>query len=191
MQATLQDRQDISDLMTGWIYRDLADWEKLAGLFHPDGTIEVTWFEGLAKDFIEGLVKMGKSDLHTKHLVGHPTIRFNGPKAIVETNAMIIAENVVLNLGCVAHNRFYDLVEKREGAWRIVRRQSIYDTGYFTFPLGIVEIDQKAVGKSPREYAALAYLLEESGFPVRRAFATKGSELEKKMKEEGQAWLAH
>ena len=45
------------------------------------------------------------------------------------------------------------------------------------------------VRKYPREYAALAYLLEKSGFPVKRVFATTGSNLEKTMKTNGQAWL--
>jgi len=48
MQTVLEDRQSIADLMTGWIHRDLAEWDKLRELFHPDGTIEITWFEGLA-----------------------------------------------------------------------------------------------------------------------------------------------
>ena len=89
MPVTLQDRQDILDLMTGWMHRDLASWDGLAQLLHPDGTIEVTWFEGLAKDFIEGSVKMGKSDFRSKHFIGQPIVRFNGQKAIAETNAMI------------------------------------------------------------------------------------------------------
>jgi hypothetical protein len=46
--AILGDRQSISDLMTGWI-RDPAEWDQLRELFHPDGTIEISWFEGLAK----------------------------------------------------------------------------------------------------------------------------------------------
>ena len=84
MHTTLEDHQAISDLMTGWMYRDLAQWDQLAGLFHPDGTIEVTWFEGPATDFIEGSQRMGQSDLRTKHFVGQPIIRFNGSRAIVE-----------------------------------------------------------------------------------------------------------
>ncbi|NIE66398.1 nuclear transport factor 2 family protein [Burkholderia sp. Ax-1719] len=190
MQTTLEDRQAISDLMTGWMHRDLAQWEQLAGLFHPDGTIEVTWFEGPAADFIAGSQRMGKSDLRTKHFVGQPVVHFNGAKAIVETNAMIIGENIALELGCVAHSRFYDQVEKRNGEWKIVRRQCIYDNAYFTFPCGIVEIDREAARQLPRGYAALAYLLAQSGFPVRRVFATKGSELEAQMKQQGEAWLA-
>ncbi len=190
MSATLQDRQDIADLMTGWIHRDLAEWDQLLELFHDDGVIEVTWFEGLFSQFVEGSKKMGGSDFATKHLIASPVITFNGNRAIVETNAIIIGENTKLGLGCNGHNRFYDLVEKRDGMWRIVKRQSIYDMGNFTFPAGVVDIDQDVVAKYPREYAALAYLLEKSGFPVKRVFATKFSSQEIEMKAAGNQWLA-
>ncbi len=190
MSNTLQDRQDIADLMTGWIHRDLAEWDQLLELFHDDGTIEVTWFEGLFSEFVKGSQKMGNSGFSTKHVIGSPVITFNGDRAIVETNAIIIGENASLGLGCNGHNRFYDLVEKRDGVWRIVKRQSIYDMGNFTFPVGVVDIDQATVEKYPREYAALAYLLEKSGFPVKRLFATKFSQQEQEMKAKGKQWLA-
>ncbi|WP_158784404.1 nuclear transport factor 2 family protein [Pantoea sp. BAV 3049] len=189
MTNSVEDRLAISDLMTGWIHRDLAEWDRLRGLFHDDGVIEVTWFEGPFSQFIEGSINMGASPLRTKHMIGAPVITFNNHKALVETNAVIVAENVDLKLGGAAHNRFYDWVEKRQGEWRIVKRQSIYDMGYFTFPQGLVTIDNDAAANYPREYAALAYLLEKSGFGVNRVFATKGSALEKAMKEEGQRWL--
>jgi len=190
MSNTLQDRQDIADLMTGWIHRDLAEWNQLLELFHDDGVIEVTWFEGLFSQFVEGSKKMGGSDFATKHLIASPAVTFNGNRAIVETNAIIIGENTKLGLGCNGHNRFYDLVEKRDDVWRIVKRQSIYDMGNFTFPTGVVEIDKSVVAKYPREYAALAYLLEKSGFPVKRVFATKFSSQEQEMKAAGNQWLA-
>lgn len=189
MQNNPDDRFQIADLINGWIYRDLGQWEQLRNLFHPDGVIEITWFEGLFSDFIDGSMRMGSSDFKTKHLIGAPVITFKGNKAIVETNAVIIGENVKLNLGCSVHNRFYDLAEKRDGVWKLLKRQSVYDMGTFNFPLGLVEIDRALSEKYPREYAALAYLLEKSGFPVKRIFATRGSELEKTMKAEGQAWL--
>lgn len=62
--------------------------------------------------------------------------------------------------------------------------------GTFTFPLGPVDIDSSIAAKYPREYAALAYLLEQSGFPLGRVFATRGSELESKMKVDAKKWLA-
>jgi hypothetical protein len=190
MKTVLEDRQCIADLMTGWIHRDLAEWDKLRALFHPDGTIEISWFEGLASDFVEGSRRMGQSDVRTKHFISAPLVTFKGNKAIAETNAVVIAENVRLDLGVSAHARFYDQVEKRGGVWKIANRQGIYDFAYFNFPQGVVEIDRELLKKYPREYAALGYALEKSGFPVKRVFATKGSDLEKTMKANGQAWLA-
>jgi hypothetical protein len=192
MQNQLQDRQQLNDLMNGWMHRDLGEWDQLRDLFHPDGTIEITWFEGLGSDFVDGSMRMGASDLRTKHLIATPAITFNeaGNKAILETNAIIIAESVKLNIGCECHNRFYDLAEKRNDEWKLFHRQSVYDMGTFTFPLGPVAIDQTVVVKYPREYAALAYLLEQSGFPLGRVFATRGSDLELKMKADAKHWLS-
>lgn len=190
MNTYLEDRLALNDLLTGWIHRDLGEWDALRKLFHPDGTIEVTWFEGPFSDFIDGSIRMGASDLQTKHLIGTPVVTLNANKAIVETNAMIVGENVKLKLGCTVHNRFYDLAEKRDGVWRLSRRQSVYDMGSFNFPAGLTEIDPAVVAHYPREYAALAYVLEKSGFPVGRVFATRGSQLEQSMKAEAQAWLA-
>ncbi|MCY1273271.1 SnoaL-like domain protein [compost metagenome] len=190
MHSYQEDRLQITDLITGWIHRDLAQWDQLANLFHPDGIIEVTWFEGPFTAFIEGSRRMGDSDLRTKHLIGTPVVSLNGDKGIIETNAVIVAENVRLGLGCSVHNRFYDLAEKRDGQWKLLKRQSIYDMGGFTFPQGPMEIDRDTVARYPREYAALAYLLEKSGFPLNRVFATRGSELEYAMKEAARDWLA-
>jgi hypothetical protein len=41
-QSYLGDRLSIADLMTGWIHRDLGEWDQLRNLFHPDATIDIT-----------------------------------------------------------------------------------------------------------------------------------------------------
>jgi len=189
MDARLEDRAAIADLMTSWMHRDLGEWDQLRELFHPDATVEITWFEGSAGDFIDGSQRMGASDLRTKHLITSPAITFNGDRALVQTNAMIVAENTALDLGCNAHNRFWDRVEKRDGVWRIARRESSYDMSCFTFLGRVQEVDQETVRRYPREYAALAYLLERSGFHISREFPTRGSQLEADMKAAGTAWL--
>lgn len=189
MDSHLADRRAIDDLMTGWMRRDLAQWESMKELFHPDGVIEITWFRGLFTDFVDASARMGASDLRTKHVIAAPVVTFNENRAIAETNAIVVAENRKLELGCQTHNRFYDRIEKRNGIWKIVDRRSIYDMGSFTFPCGLVDIDAATVAKYPREYAALAYLLEKSGFPLKGTFATKGSDLETTIKQSAQVWL--
>jgi hypothetical protein len=185
----LEDRLSIADLMTGWIHRDLGEWDQLRDLFHPEATMEITWFSGKASDFVDGSMKMGQSNLKTKHVIGSPAVTFHGDKAIAETNAIVVGDNAVLGVGCQNHCRFYDRVEKRDGAWKILNRHAIYDMGTFTFPTGVIEIDQATVKKYRHEYAPLAYLLEKSGFPVKGIYPTRGSDLEKQIKADAQSWL--
>ena len=189
MDARLEDRAAIADLMTGWMHRDLSEWDQLRDLFHPDATVEITWFDGTAADFITGSARMGASDLRNKHVITSPQITFNGDRALAQTNAMVIAENTVLELGATTHNRFWDRMEKRDGVWRIAKRQSFYDMSHFNFLTQVPEIDEKEVRRFPREYAALAYLLEKSGFPIVREFPTRDSALEAEIKAAGFAWL--
>ena len=72
MQSYLEERLSIADLMTGWIHRDLGEWDQLRNLFHPDATIEITWFAGKASEFVDGSMKMGASDFKTEHVVTSP-----------------------------------------------------------------------------------------------------------------------
>ena len=190
MPLTVEDRLAIADLMTGWIHRDLAEWDKLRALFHPDGRIEITWFEGKFSEFVDASMRMGASDLHTKHLVTWPSLTFNAGKVIAETNVTVVGDNAKLGVGCAVHARFYDRVEQRDGVWGVVDRRAIYDMGSFIFPVGLMELDAATIARYPREYAPLAYLLEKSGFPVPHVFPTKGSAMEREMKAAATAWLA-
>jgi hypothetical protein len=189
-QARLPDIEAIRSLMTGWIHRDNGNWAELLGLFHPDATIEVTWFSGLARDFVEGSRRMGESAFRSKHLISDPVITFADDRAVVETNAIIVVENTDLDLGASTHNRFIDKVERRGGVWRIARRTSVYDFSTFALPFGPVDIDAALARSFPREYAALAYLLVRSGFSVDRVFATRGSDLERSIRADAARWLA-
>src|SRR5258708_7548860 len=85
-QSYLEDRLSIADLLTGWIHRDLGQWDQLRNLFHPDATIDITWFSGKASDFVDGSMKMGKSDFKANHVITSPLVNFNADKAIPEPN---------------------------------------------------------------------------------------------------------
>lgn len=190
------DRLAIAELMTAWIHRDLGHWDQLHDVFAPGATVEITWFRGPATDFIQGSRRMGAGDLRTKHLVTSPVVTFsrsNPRRAFVETNAAIIAEHRGLRLGTTTHNRFLDQVEKQQdGHWRIVHRASSYDMGCLTYPWGVesaAAVDPQGITRFPSEYAALAYLLEAAGFPVTGSFPTRGSELERHIRDAALAWI--
>lgn len=186
-----EDKVAIGELINGWIYRDTAQWDKLAALFAPDATIEVTWFEGKASDFIQASRGMGKSAISSKHFIGAPIITFSadGQRAVTETNAMIIAMNESIRLGATVHNRFLDNLQRINGEWKICQRQVVYDCGSFDFPAGVVDIDPQVVSQFPLAYAPLGYLLHSGGYAVQRVFATRNSPLEEQIRRDGERWL--
>ncbi|MBB5916171.1 hypothetical protein BJY24_005083 [Nocardia transvalensis] len=188
------DRLAIGDLMTGWIHRDRERWEELAGLFHEDATLRILWFSGSARDFVDRSRRMGHGPLRSKHFIGPPAIRFAGERAFVETNAILLAELTDTGIGATVHNRFLDRVSRRDGVWRIDHRDSVYDMGGFTYPFGVAgapDIDSTSLSdRHPREYAALAYLLEAAGHPVTGTYPTRFGAQEAAILEAGNAWLA-
>src|SRR5260370_27675492 len=114
-RSYLEDRLSIADLMTGWIHRDLGEWDQLRNLFHPDATIDITWFSGKASDFVDGSMKMVASDFKAKHVITSPVVIFNGDKAIAETNAIVGGDNALIGVGYEGHARIDDRLDKRNG----------------------------------------------------------------------------
>src|SRR6202044_597582 len=47
------DRALIRDLVENWaLWRDAGDWERFATVWHDDGRMMATWFQGPAREFI-------------------------------------------------------------------------------------------------------------------------------------------
>ena len=48
------DRDEIRDLIENWVvWRDAGDWERFATVWHADGWMTATWFQGPASEFIK------------------------------------------------------------------------------------------------------------------------------------------
>lgn len=186
------DRAAITRLMNGWIHCDPGQWDELAALFHPGATIDISWIEGTATQFIEAS-RTSRAPLRIKHLIGVPLVTFAGDRAFVETSAVIHMIDDELKLGVVEHNRFLDCVSMADGQWRINHRGTSYDMGWFTCPFGVAAADpvqEDLMVGEPVEYAPMAYLNARHGRPLGRRSATRGSDLEQAIRDRGAQWLA-
>ena len=124
----LTERQLIRELIENWaVWRDAGDWERFATVWHDDGVMMATWFQGPARDFIcvtqEGWAK-GVSILH---FLGGSAVEVNGTRAIAQTKMTISQRGLVQGVPCdvVCTGRFYDFLEKREGRWGLVLRMAL------------------------------------------------------------------
>ena len=195
MDSGAAERQAIRELIENWVlWRDAGDWDRFATVWHDDGWMTATWFQGPARDFIaisrEGFDK-GVSILH---FLGGFTCDVNGRRAISQVKMTISQRAIVheVTVDVVCTGRFYDFLEKRDGRWGIVRRQPIYEKDRMD-PVDRaprLSLDERRLGSFPEGYRHLAYLQSSIGFKVKGDLpGLRGAAVEK-LYGEGAAWLA-
>jgi hypothetical protein len=193
-QATL-DRLAIRDLIENWaVWRDAGDWERFATVWHHDGVMMATWFQGPASEFIRVTKEGGAKGVSILHFLGGTSIDLVGDRAIVQTKMTISQRGQVQGVLCdvVCTGRFYDFVEKRDGRWGVVLRQPIYEKDRVdpVDPSAQLVIDQAKLAEYPKGYQHLAYIQTQIGYTVKRDMPQlTGPEVEQ-LYARGRSWLA-
>ena len=195
MDPQLLDRLAIRDLVENWaVWRDAGDWERFATVWHEEGWMSATWFQGPARDFMRVSQEGFAKGVRILHFLGGTSIDLEGTRAIAQTKMTISQRAPVHDVSCdvVCTGRFYDFLEKRQGKWGIVRRQPIYEKDRIdpVDPAATLRLDQKALAALPEGYRHLAYMQELIGYKVKRDMpGLTGAEVEK-LYGEGREWLA-
>jgi hypothetical protein len=192
--AEQADRMAIRDLIENWaIWRDAGDWERFATVWHEDGWMSATWFQGSAADFIRVSKEGWDKGVSILHFQGGMSIDLEGDRAIAQSKMTISQRGAVHGVACdvVCTGRFFDFVEKRRGQWGVVRRQPIYEKDRLDplDPAASLTLDQTKLAQYPEGYRHLAYIQEEIGYRVKRDMpGLRGAEVEK-LVGQGRAWL--
>jgi SnoaL-like domain len=104
----------------------------LRDCFHPDATITVAWYAGPASGFIERSIAMAqhrRPEEHHKHWLGNMRANVVGARAVLESDAMVLIREYIDEylFDYCCHLRFYDLLGKRDGVWRLWKASCIYE----------------------------------------------------------------
>jgi SnoaL-like domain len=176
------------------VWRDAGYWDRFATLWHPDGYMSATWFQGSAEEFI-AVTKAGFDDgVRILHFLGGTTVDVSGSRAIAQTKMTISQRSVVHGEPCdvVCTGRFYDFFAEDEGEWKLVRRQPIYEKDRLD-PVrsdARISLDADRLAAWPEGYRHLAYLQEEAGFTVKDDLPGLTGAAVEHLYSEGAAWLA-
>ncbi len=195
MNQDIIDRLAIRDLIENWaVWRDAGDWEQFATVWHDDGVMMATWFQGPAAEFIRVTKEGWAKGVSILHFLGGMSIDLAGSRAIVQTKMTISQRGMVQGVLCdvVCTGRFYDFVEKRQDRWGVVLRQPIYEKDRVdpVDPAAKLEIDPALLAGYPQGYRHLAYIQTQIGYTVKRDMPQlTGAEVEK-LYARGKAWLA-
>ena len=193
--APASDRQAIRELVENWVlWRDAGHWDRFATVWHDDGWMTATWFQGPARDFIAVSRQGFERGVNILHFLGGFTCDIAGARAISQVkmtiNQRAEVDGVLVDVVCTG--RFYDFHEKREGRWGIVRRQPIYEKDRMdpVDPGARLTLDRERLASFPEGYRHLGYLQSKVGFTVKTGLPGLRGPAVEKLYAEGAAWLA-
>jgi hypothetical protein len=190
-----QDELEIRRLVQNWaVWRDAGDWERFRTVWHDDGRMMATWFQGTADEFIRVSRRAFERGVSILHFLGGVSVEISGSRAIAQTKMTISQRAEVDGVECdvVCTGRFYDFLEERDLAWGIVLRQPIYEKDRLDplDPSAALDLDRELLGSFPVGYRHLAYAQTRLGFSVKRDMpGLTGPEVEA-LYASGARWLA-
>jgi hypothetical protein len=168
----MQERTTIRELVENWaLWRDARMWNKFRTVWHPDGVMQATWFQGGFEEFIRVSQEGFDRGVRILHFLGGSTIDISGERAIAQTKMKIEQRAPVDGVLCdvVCTGRFYDFIERRRGRWGMVLRQPIYEKDRLDplDPAAELKLDRDLLMRFPEGYRHLAYLQTRIGYTVK------------------------
>ena len=170
--SEVDDRRTIRDLIENWaVWRDALMWDRFRTVWHDDGVMMATWFQGPAADFIRVSKEGWEKGVSILHFLGGTSVDLKGERAIAQTKMTISQRAQVHGVWCdaVCTGRFYDFLEKRKGRWGMVLRQPIYEKDRLDplDPSATLKLDAGLLARFPEGYRHLAYLQTRIGYTVK------------------------
>jgi hypothetical protein len=184
----------IAEAVQNWaLWRDAGDWERFRTVWHADGWMTATWFQGPAEKFIEVSRAAFEQGAHILHFLGGTSVEVKGRRAIAQTKMTINqrgrVDGVLVDVVCTG--RFYDFFEQRDGRWAIVRRQPIYEKDRMDAvdPAARLALDPALLARFPEGYRHLAYLQVKLGHSVAPDLPQLKGPVVESLYAHGRAWL--
>jgi hypothetical protein len=193
--AVASDRQLISELVADWaIWRDAGDWDRFATVWHEQGFMMATWFQGPSPDFIRVSREGFERGVRILHFLGGTSVDVAGDRAIAQTKMTITQRAAVHDVECdvVCTGRFYDFLVREDGRWSIVLRQPIYEQDRLNpvDPAATLTLDRDLLARFPAGYRHLAYIQSGIGYDVKPDMpGLTGPEVQR-LYARGAQWLA-
>jgi len=194
MPQDLDDRLAIIETVNNWaLWRDAGDWERFRTVWHEDGWMTATWFQGPAEKFIEVSKAGFDKGVSILHFLGGSSVDVKGERAVAQTKMTISqrasVDGVMVDVVCTG--RFYDFFEKRENRWAVVRRQPIYEKDRMDplDPAAKLALDPELLGRFPEGYRHLAYLQTKIGFTIKLDLPQLKGPVVEALYRHGRAWL--
>lgn len=169
---TAADKVTIREFVENWaVWRDARLWDRFRTVWHAEGRMMATWFQGGFEEFIKVNDEGWARGVRILHFLGGSSIDVAGHRGIAQTKMTISqrapVEGVICDVVCTG--RFYDFFERRDGRWGLVLRQPIYEKDRLdpVDPSAKLVLDPDLLERFPEGYRHLAYLQSKIGYKVK------------------------
>lgn len=195
MDDKLKDELEIRQMIERWaVWRDAGDWERFATVWHPEGIMMATWFQGPFAEFIRVTREGWDKGVSILHFLGGTAVDIQGDRAIAQTKMTISQRGPIEGVTCdvVCTGRFYDFVVRHEGQWKLLHRQPIYEKDRIdpVVPGATLALDQNELARMPEGYRHLAYIQTRIGYQVKMDMPMLKGEAVEALYRRGAQWLA-
>ncbi|HVJ12937.1 MAG TPA: nuclear transport factor 2 family protein, partial [Burkholderiales bacterium] len=86
----MDDKASIVEVVQNWaLWRDAGDWERFRTVWHEDGWMTATWFQGPAAEFIKVSKAGFDKGVSILHFLGGSSVDLKGNRAIAQTKMTI------------------------------------------------------------------------------------------------------
>ena len=192
--SEVEDQRVIRQLIENWaVWRDAPMWDRFRTVWHDDGRMMATWFQGTADEFIKVSQEGFERGVRILHFLGGTSIDIADMRAIAQTKMTISQRASVDDVVCdvVCTGRFYDFLEKRRDRWGLVLRQPIYEKDRLdpVDPSARLELDKNLLARFPEGYRHLAYLQTRIGYDVKTDMPGLDGPEVAALYARGEAWL--
>jgi len=194
MKTDLEDRLAIRELIGNWsIWRDSLMWDRFRTVWHPEGQMWATWFQGSYEDFIRVSEEGYAKGVCIMHFLGGSSIDIKGRRAVAQTRMTISqrapVDGVLCDVAC--SGRFYDFLEKRKGRWGLVLRRLTYEKDRLdpVDPAAELKLDAALLARFPVGYRHLAYLQTKIGYKIKEDMPGIDGPAVEALYARGAAWL--
>jgi len=195
MTHEMTEQLKIRQLVENWaVWRDAGLWDRFRTVWHDDGVMMATWFQGPFEEFIRVTIEGWNKGVSILHFLGGSSIEVNSSRAIAQTKMTISQRGMVDDVLCdvVCTGRFYDFFECRNGAWGLVHRQPIYEKDRIdpVDPSATLRLDAAALANFPEGYRHLAYIQTRIGYKVKMDMPMLKGQAVQDLYGRGADWLA-
>jgi SnoaL-like protein len=170
--AEIVDKHAISEIVRlERLWRDRAEWDRLASAYTGDSHVRTTWFDGTGREFAEASREMAEQrGRASMHLITPTDIRIEGDRALCESLGEIHNRTVLegVEVDTLMYCRFFSRLRRTLQGWRLVTLDGIYHKDQIApvDPADDLPVDWGRLRSLRPSYRVWSYMISLRGYDI-------------------------